>query len=140
MVRKPYLMRVSSMLAQIFQVKPYFSLIFANFCCCYFIIVLKNSFPVFDTLIKTLAMLRKHLRSCKPLRFASWFAYSLNIARVWIRVLNTEKTGFYCLNIYLTLQFFVRFSTSLRFGRIYFKVHLHPDVKFWYRILISRSH
>ena len=61
-------MRVSSMLAQIFQVKLYFSLIFANFCGCYFIIVLKNSFPVFDTLIKTLAMLREHLRSCKPLQ------------------------------------------------------------------------
>lgn len=140
MVRKPYLMRVSSMLAQIFQVKPYFSLIFANFCCWYFIIVLKNSFPVFDTLIKTLAMLREHLRSCKPLRFASWFAYSLSTSRVFGSEYWTRKTGFYCLNIYLTLQFFVRFSTSLRFGRIYFKVNLHPDVKFWYRILISRSH
>ena len=92
---------------------------------------------MFDTLIKTLAMLREQLRSSKPLRFALWLP-TLSTSRVFGSEYRTRKTGFYCLNIYLTLQFFVRFSTSLRFGRIYFKVHLHPDVKFWYRILISR--
>ena len=95
------------MLAQIFQVKPYFSLIFGNFYCCYFIIVLKNSFLVFDTLIETLAMLREHLRSCKPLRFALWFAYSQHRACL-DQSLNTE-------NWFLLLKYLSYFTVFCSF-------------------------
>lgn len=142
MVRKPYLMRVSSMLAQIFQVKPYFSLIFANFCCCHFIIVLKNSFPVFDTLIKTLAMLREHLRSCKPLRFASWFAYSLSTSRVFGSEYWTRKTGFYCLIFILLYSFLfvlVRHCDLVEFILKWtYTLMWNFDIVYWYLEVIKR--
>ena len=93
---------------------------------------------MFDTLIKTLAMLREHLEAVNHSASRRGLP-TLSTSGVFGSEYRTRKTGFDCLNIYLTLQFFVRFRTSLRFGIIYFKVHLHPDVKFGYCILIYRE-